>query len=383
MRRIFFLLMVVASQCHLVSAATPKTSARQLIERMAKIQQKGIMYGHQDDPFYGITWEWEWGRSDTHDLVGDFPAVMGFDLGGIEVGDDKDLDSVPFSRIREAIQAQHRRGGIITLSWHPRNPMLGTTAWIGNDTTAYNDAVANLRKIGQCDLACRVVNPKHTVRSILPGGSHHAKFELWLHRVAEFIGSLKDDKGQPIPVIFRPWHENEGNWFWWGKANCSRDEFIALWNMTQDFLRQRFPDSIVWAFSPGMCSGWTEQAWLRYYPGDDRVDLIGGDAYQWGTEEDFRNGLTNDIHIVAKIAQDHGKLFALTECGYVNSPDATWWTRVLRPIVAQVPTCYILPWRNYKKEHFGIAPGLATADDAKTWKQNKTFLFVKDIQKIK
>ena len=120
MRRILTILLFVSATLTGVQAAI-KSPAQQLIERLAKIQKQGYMYGHQDDPFYGITWDWEQGRSDTKELVGDYPGVMGFDLGGIEVGDKKNLDSVPFNRIREEIIAHHKRGGIITISWHPRS----------------------------------------------------------------------------------------------------------------------------------------------------------------------------------------------------------------------------------------------------------------------
>lgn len=100
-----------------------QTPAARLIERLKTLSAKGIMYGHQDAPFYGLTWEWEDGRCDVKETCGDFPAVMGFELGGIEMGDAKNLDSVPFTRMREEIIAHHQRGGIVTISWHPRNPL--------------------------------------------------------------------------------------------------------------------------------------------------------------------------------------------------------------------------------------------------------------------
>ena len=120
-----------------------KTIANQLEERLASLQQKGYMAGHQDDPFYGVTWEWEYGRSDVKDITGDYPAVMGFDLGGIEKGDEKNLDSVPFMRIREQLLAHVARGGIVTLSWHPRNPLTGGNAWDVNDTTVVRSILPN------------------------------------------------------------------------------------------------------------------------------------------------------------------------------------------------------------------------------------------------
>jgi len=385
---LFFVMSILVTSVN----AKPKaklTPRQQLIQRLANIQKKGIMYGHQDDPFYGITWEYEDGRSDTKDLVGDYPAVMGFDLGGIEMGDERNLDSVPFTRIREEIIKQHERGGIVTISWHPRNPLLGTTAWIESDLKGYDEAVKALEAIGEDALAKQIKDPKSTVRSVLPGGSQYAKYQLWLERVATFLSSLKDSKGNPVPFIFRPWHENNGNWFWWGQANCSDEEFHKLWNTTQDYINEfkveglKLKENIVWSFSPNLQGTWTEDAWLVRYPGDDRVDLIGLDAYQWGDELSFRMGVDLDLKLITKIAADHGKLIAMTECGYKNSPDATWWTRVFKATVEKYPICYFLPWRNYNKEYFGASKDAATADDFKAWYADKKFLFANDIKKIK
>ena len=52
------------------------------------------MYGHQDDLMYGYTWWYEKGRSDTRDFTGDYPAVAGFELGHLELGDERSIDSV-------------------------------------------------------------------------------------------------------------------------------------------------------------------------------------------------------------------------------------------------------------------------------------------------
>ena len=355
-----------------------KTPAQQLKERLAKLQKRGIMYGHHDDPFYGLGWEWEEGRSDTYALVGDYPGVMSFDLGGIEMGDDKNLDSVPFIRIREEIVKQHERGGIVTISWHLRNPLLGTTAWIESDAKAYDEALPYLRKIKQED---KVPAPHNTVKSILPGGSQHTKFLTWLQRVSDFLSTLKDSKGKPIPFIFRPWHEYNGGWFWWGKGRCTDEQFKQLWILTQDYINRTLSDVIVWSCSPNL--GVVPQEFYSRWPGDERVDLLGLDAYQWGTEADYIAQCSADLDFLEDYAQQHGLLFAMTECGYKNSPDATWWSRVLRPMMDKHHLCYFLAWRNAQHEHFGCAPGLATADDFKQMAKWKTTLFVKDIKKVK
>ncbi len=356
---IALLFVFCASQAGARAPRVEKTPAQKLIERLTKLQKRGIMYGHQDDPFYGITWEWEQGRSDTYDLVGDYPGVMGFDLGGIEMGDDKNLDSVPFNWIREEIIKHYERGGIVTLSWHPRNPMLGTTAWIESDIQSFEAAKPYLEKTGQLGL---VLDPRSTVREILPGGKGHDKFMTWLKRVEDFILSLTDKDGKPVPVIFRPWHEYNGGWFWWGKGNCTDEDFLRLWNLTQDYLNKSLSKSIVWSCSPNL--GVNPQEFYNRWPGDDRVDLLGLDAYQWGTEEDFVKQCNADMDFLDTYAQEHGLLLAITECGYKNSPDATWWSRVLLPIMEKHHPCYFLPY-------------------FKQMAKKKQILFVKDIKKVK
>lgn len=65
-----------------------------LFRALYRLQQRGVMYGHQDDLMYGYTWWYEKGRSDTRDFTGDYPAVAGFELGHLELGDERSIDSV-------------------------------------------------------------------------------------------------------------------------------------------------------------------------------------------------------------------------------------------------------------------------------------------------
>ena len=290
-----------------------KTGAELLLERLIALKQKGYMFGHQDDPFYGLTWEWELDRSDILETVGDYPAVMGFDLGGIEMGNEKNLDDVPFTRIREELIKHHERGGIVTISWHPRNPVTEGTAW---------DVSDNL-----------------VIHKILNVESVRAKFIQWIIRVGDFLATLKTEDGKKVPIIFRPWHENNGSWFWWGQNLCSDEDYRAFWNLLQDELIARGFDNLLWSFSPNLDGGWNEERFLKRYPGNDRVALIGEDAYQWGTEDDFVKALTKDLDFLQAFAEKNNKIFALTECGVKNLPDAAWWTRVLKPIMDRYPIC--------------------------------------------
>ncbi len=353
--------------CATKQAEPQRTIAQQLEERLAAIQKKGYMAGHQDDPFYGIGWAYEEGKSDVLLTVGDYPAVMGFELGGIEMADPKNLDSVPFTKIHDELIAHHKRGGIVTLSWHPRNPI--TTAPMGGLSGQ------KFPEGSSWDVTDTTV-----VRSILPGGKNAQLFQTWMKRVADFVETLKTEDGQPVPIIFRPWHENNGSWFWWGQKLCSDEEFKGLWNLLQDYMNERGFTNLLWSYSPNLDGGWTTERFMRRYPGNDRVTLIGEDAYQWGTEEDFVKQLNADLTFLTQFAKENGKLIAMTECGYKNNPDSTWFTRVLKTQMDKYPISYFLLWRNAGEEYFGPVPGTPCGDDYKKLADAENTLFLKDIK---
>lgn len=341
------------------AAAATRRPAIKLINRMAALQRQGVMIGHQDDPVYGCSWKWDEGRSDVKEVCGDYPAVMGFDLGDLELGHDKNLDGVPFDRMRREIIAQHERGGIVTLSWHANNPATGGNAWDTADGNA--------------------------VEALMPGGKASAKLRQWLGSVARFIGSLKTAGGEAVPVIFRPWHEMSGGWFWWGEGRCTTAQYKRLYRYTHDFLTRSGCRNIVWAYSPNLAdSAETAAHYERYYPGDDVVDLLGIDVYQRKPDNaQYQQWLRTELDVVKAVGEKHRKLIALTETGYNDVPDPTWFTQTLLPVLKAYPLCYVLLWRNawdQPKENYIAAPGKPSADDFKRFHSDNHTLFVKDIK---
>ena len=363
------LLMMVLATVAVSSCSSPKQNAEAqlLIERLDTLRSKGIMFGHQDDPMYGLTWAYDADSSDVKNVCGDYPAVMGFELGGVEMGDEKSLDSVPFTRITEEVIKHYQRGGIITLSWHPRNP-LTTIEGGGNAGQKFPKGTA------------WDVSDSTVVKSILSGGQLHEKFQIWMQRMSDFLATLKTEDGKLIPIIYRPWHENTGSWFWWGEKLCTADEYKALWNMLQDKLRSDGFTNLVWAYFPGMAADLTEEKYLERYPGNDRVDIVGIDGYQWGNKEDFQQQLDQNLDMLTKFAEKNSKIAALTECGLKNLADPTWWTSTLKPIVDKYPISYLLVWRNDKNEWFGPSPIKPDAEYFKVYHNAENSLFLNDIK---
>ena len=360
---------IALAACTTQKQAEPeKTAAQQLMERLDTLRSKGYMFGHQDDPFYGLTWDYQPDSSDVKNVCGDWPAVMGFELGGIEMGDAKNLDSVPFTKMREEIIKHYERGGIITISWHPRNP-LTTIPGGGNAGQKFPEGTA-------WDVSDTTV-----VKNVLVGGEKHEMFLMWMRRVGDFLETLKTADGQKVPIIFRPWHENTGSWFWWGEKLCTADEYKGLWNLLQDYLNGRGLDNLLWAYSPGMAANLDEAKYLERYPGDDRISLVGIDGYQWGTKEDFVSQLDANLAMLTKFAADRGKIAALTECGLKNLTDSTWWMSTLTPVLDKYPISYFLVWRNYKEEWFGPSPSKPDAPYFKEMYSKKNVLFLNEINK--
>ena len=82
------------------------------------------------------------------------------------------------------------------------------------------------------------------------------------------------------------------------------------------------------------------------------------------------------------MAREGRRLVALTECGFQNIPDPTWWTRVLQTQIEKYPISYFLVWRNAdRRQYFAPAPGTADAKDFTEMVKSKKILMLKDIAK--
>ena len=341
--------------------ATKETVA--LFQSLFELKNKGVMFGHQDDLMYGYNWWYEKNRSDTKETAGDYPAVAGFELGHIELGGERSLDSVSFAQIAEQIKVHYNRGGVITISWHLNNPL---TMQIKDSVTVWPHGTA------------WDVSSKDVVSSILPGGKYHELFNTWLEKLAAFFEGLKDDKGLPIPFIFRPFHEHSGSFFWWGTNICTDQEYSSLWRYTISFLRDKKNiHNILYAYNTDRVTSLDQ--YMRGYPGDDIIDMLSLDMYDRG--EQFGEELNTALGFVTKEAVTRNKLTALSETGERKGMN-NWWTTVLLPVVSRYPVGYVLTWRDAFKTKFSVSgnPIQSYQTDFKAFYNSPKTLFLKDIQ---
>ncbi len=336
--------------------ATPE--ARQLLERLYRIRQKGIMYGHQDDLLTGHTW-WEVeGNSDTRIYTGDYPAIAGCELGELELGHGRNLDSISFAQMRKMAKWFHDRNGILTVSWHLVNPI--TSQWPGIKEPNGAGSAWEVQMLSAEGL--------NAVRSVLPGGVNNAMFNSWLDHLAAFFLSWRDDEGKLIPFLFRPYHEHSGSFFWWGRERCYDEEYAALFRYTVDYLRGKGLHNILFMYNTDKV--YSREEFLRGYPGDAYCDFLSIDWYGSGPE--FESNVRTALDFVSALSDEKGKLFALSECGPLSDG--------LRKLLADYSCSYLLTWRNVPPRK----PVRQQADgQLRALKADPHYLFYEDIRDIR
>ena len=168
-------------------------------------------------------------------VTGKAPAILGFDY--IDPRDD--------ARVNARALAWARSGGIVTFCWHWGAPDIGT---------GYENSKKDF------DVAA----------ALTPGTPQNRLMLAQMDHVAALLKVLRDAK---VPVLWRPFHEFSGDWFWWGKHGP--DAFKALWRLMYDrYTRLHGLDNLIWVL------GWAGQKVdAAYYPGRETVDIAGADIY--------------------------------------------------------------------------------------------------------
>lgn len=359
---LFCTVFVESTLAQIDKKATKET--KRLYQSLAKISKKNILFGHQHATEYGHGWAGDQNRSDVKSVTGLHPAVIGVDFSGLS-GRSKEQIAKTAEALRKNVVDTYHRGGITTVAWHFSNPASeGGFYW--------KDSVSSA-----------------SMALIKPDGSHHEKYKEILKKIADFAHSVKGQDGTLAPMIFRPYHEFDGDWFWWGKSHCSREDFISVWQFTVTYLRDSLDvHNFIYAFSPD-CKFTTEQEFLERYPGDEWVDMLGMDNYA-----DFgRNGKYNlalgikKLKIVSDYAKKANRLAALTETGLESIPNPTWWTETLLKALKseKMNLAYVLVWRNDVKSptHFYAPfPTQTSVPDFLKFYDDPYTLFEKDLKHI-
>lgn len=227
--------------------ATPE--ARNLLGEIEQISGHRTLTGQHNFPNHVSQWS-----DRIYDLTGRFPAVFGQDFGFAGGGDKDSIEGRP-AMIREA-RRQYRQGAVIALTWHAVRPT-------DDEPVTFRDSVqGHLTDFEWNEL-------------LTPGTN---LYNRWVEQVDVIAGYLAQLQAAGVPVLFRPYHEMNGSWFWWGGRPGPRGSAALYRQLYDRFVNVHHLNNLVWVWnvnSPGGNAGPVED----YFPGAQYADVVTMDVY--------------------------------------------------------------------------------------------------------
>lgn len=243
----------------------------------------------------------------AQEIGGRFPAIWGTDF--IWSGQQD-----PGQKIVDEAIAQHNAGAIVTLMWHAGRPM--------------DDPPYRWTESIQGELTA-----EEWLELTTPGTSLHARWRDQVDRIAVYLKQLRDAN---VPVLWRPYHEMNGVWFWWGDKK-GEEGYIKLWRMLFDrFVNFHQLNNLLWVWnanSPRDIPKDEAFAYADYYPGHEYVDILASDVYNFDYEQD-------DYESLLTLAE--GRVIALGEVGELPK---------LEILAAQPKWAWFMVWASWLETH--------------------------------
>ena len=257
--------------------------ARALLDYLYSISGQYILTGQHNYPNTIAKW-----TDRAYDFTGKYPAVFGQDFG-FQGGDDKDSTLARPALVEEAMR-QYRNGAIVTFTWHAVRPT-------DDEPVTFRDSVQGHLS----DFEWREV--------LTPGATLYKRWCAQVDTIAGYLTQLRDAH---VPVLWRSYHEVNGNWFWWG-GRKGKDGSAALYRQLFDrFVNYHHLDNLVWVWNanaPGS-GGSGPGPYADYFPGLEYADVLSVDVYG-----DFKQSYYDDL-----LALSGGKPVALGEVGGLPTP---------------------------------------------------------------
>jgi mannan endo-1,4-beta-mannosidase len=188
------------------------------------------------------------------ELTGSYPAIFGQDFG-FSAGEDKDSTLGRPSMIAEVIR-QYHRGAVIALTWHAVRPT-------EDEPVTFRDSVQGHLSDWEWE------------QLLTPGTELHARWEKQTDRIAGYLSELQD---AGVPVLFRPYHEMNGNWFWWGGRPGPQGSQELYRQLFDRYVHIHKLHNLVWVWNvnaPSVNAGPVDQ----YFPGNAFADVLTMDIY--------------------------------------------------------------------------------------------------------
>ena len=208
-------------------------------------------YNYNADPSAGFIVDNEAEFTYLQEKTGKQPAIRGIDFLTYHLDANGELSYQDYAAER-AIEWTNKYGGIATISWH----------WSVPSSTGEYAFYVESANANYTDFSIS--------KAVTEGTREHEIIMKDIELVASKFQMLED---ADVSVIFRPLHEAEGAWFWWGAEGP--EPCVKLYRLLYDQLTNVYGlDNIIWEWT-----SYTTPNSAAWYPGDDVVDLIGYDKY--------------------------------------------------------------------------------------------------------
>ena len=313
------------------TAATPETVA--LWNYLKSVYGQKMLTGCWTESQFG-------GNDNVERCSGETPAIWGQDMNSwYRSRTDQNWINTWSSNI-QGFKTAHKRGQILQVNWHWQMPSSKVNGAYTRDAWG-KDAAGNVQ----------MMTTQQWNDIVTPGTTlYNAMIEDIDYHIVNFLKKIVNDKGKPIPIIFRPLHEIDGGWFWW---TCTTDptKTAKLFKIMLDrIINYHGVHNLIWVYNPGVvCNGgsWppyqTSELPRRkaFYPGDAFCDITGIDLYDFdpvvrGTYANTGKTYRDAFNMMKAIAPS--KMIALCEAEGLPDP-AKCFTD---PKYA--PWLYCLPW---------------------------------------
>lgn len=353
-----------APETVILSDAEATDSAKALYAYLfALAESDQVLFGHQNDVSRSVGQN-ELG--DVYDVTGSVSGVFGIDSLALVGSEASGTDAV--SALENSVnysKTAAENGAIITLSTHM--PNFTNSKVVKNEDGTYD--------FFSCDFAESKDTSNDSVKKILPGGECNEAFTAYLDIIADYALQLQEEN---IPIIFRPFHENTGSWFWWGSSNAE-ETYKSLFRYTRDYLEAKGVHNMLYVYSPGGPLT-SEEEYLTRYPGDEYVDILAFDyyddynTYPASSDGSFFTHLDETCQVVSALAAEKGKVAAISETGVrvmkqdgsdnegllvTGNPvsgeaSGTNWYAKVSEIARENNMPYYLVWANFSDTNFYV-----------------------------
>lgn len=349
-------------------------------------KSSSVIFGHQNDSHHKAG-DASLSTSDVYDVTGSFSGVIGIDTLSLtgneynakrynnELGKKLGAPAIEETIVGNveaaAILTNYNieAGAIITLSAHMPNFSLV------KESGAY-DGEHSYTKYDFSGYSPNTVTGD-VMNQLLPGGKYNTVYNAYLDMIADYASQVDG------AILFRPFHENTGSWFWWGAAYCDAVTYKSVYKYTVEYLRDiKDIHNLLYVYGPSSDASNTAEYELRY-PGDNYIDMVGFDMYNTDPSGDdtWFAKFRTELSIVETFAKEHSKLLAVTETGMGSSSvdpgdnqtamhksgnKQLDWYQKMQEAVAASDASYFLVWANFSEKDGFYTPYVKQVNEDNT-----------------